>query len=411
MYENLAVLAVFAFLYSTVAGGMERTPINGALVFLVFGLAFGPIGLGILNMRVDTAVLRVIADLTLALVLFIDAANADLRVLKAQSHIPIRMLLVGLPLVIILGMLAGALLFDEFGIYQLALLATILAATDAALGKAVITNKAVPVRVREGLNAESGLNDGMCVPILLIFIALATGAEMEGGSLQLALTLVASEIGIGLLVGLGLTALGAQLIKFCHRRGWISEIWLQVTAVALAVGCFAIAQSLHGSGYVAAFVGGLLFGSIAKSDTHKLVMAGEGAAETLALLTWVVFGAAVVGQFYEFFTWRVFLYAVLSLTVIRMLPMFLVLTGSGESAPSKLFLGWFGPRGLASIVFVIIVIDKGVPGSGTMAITVVCTVALSVLLHGVTARPFAAWFSAATNGNGGARETAGSDDR
>ncbi len=150
---------------------------------------------------------------------------------------------------------------------------------------------------------------------------------------------------------------------------------------------------------------------MAKSETHKLVMAGEGAAETLALVTWVIFGAAVVGQFYEFYTWKVLLYALLSLTAIRMLPMFLALTGSGESVPSKLFLGWFGPRGLASIVFVIIVIDKGLPGSGTMAVTVVCTVTLSVLLHGVTARPLVAWFAAATNGHSGDGEQAVRDSR
>ncbi len=404
MYENLAVLAVFAFLYSIVAGGMERTPINGALVFLVFGLLFGPMGLGVLDITFDRELMRGVADLTLALVLFIDAANADLRVLKSKSHIPIRMLLIGLPLAIVFGMLLGGLLFDEFGLYQLAILATILAATDAALGKAVVTNKAVPDHIREGLNAESGLNDGMCVPILFTFLALATGVQVEGGSTLLALKLVGSEIGIGLLVGLGVTALGAKLIQLCYDRGWISSIWLQLTAVALAVSCFAIAQSLHGSGYVAAFVGGMLFGWIAKSETHELVHAGEGVAETLALITWVIFGAAVVGQYFEFYTWRVLLYAVLSLTAVRMLAMFLALIGSRESVSSKMFLGWFGPRGLASIVFVIIVVEKGLPGSGTMAVTVACTVTLSVLLHGVTARPFVAWFTAAAkggNGNGG----------
>jgi NhaP-type Na+/H+ or K+/H+ antiporter len=401
MYENLAVLAVFAFLYSIVAGGMERTPINGALVFMAFGLVFGPVWLGILDFSVDRTELRYLADLTLALILFIDAANADLRELKRKLHIPQRMLLIGLPLVIVMGMVVGALIFDDFGIYQLAILATMLAATDAALGKAVVTNKAVPARIREGLNAESGFNDGMCVPILFTFIALASGVQVEGGNIQLALTLVAREIGIGLLVGLGMTAVGVQLVRVCFRRGWISEIWLQLTVVALAVGCFTVAQSLHGSGYVAAFVGGMLFGSLAKSETHKLVLASEGTAEALALVTWVVFGAAVLGQFYEFFTWEVLLYSFLSLTVIRMLPMFLALTGTGESVAGKLFLGWFGPRGLASIVFLIIVIDEGLPGIGTMAITVVCTVTLSILLHGLTARPLAAWFAARANGHDG----------
>jgi NhaP-type Na+/H+ or K+/H+ antiporter len=406
MYENVAVLALFAFLYSIVARGMERTPVNGALVFTVFGLLAGPVFLGFLDISVSQEGLRYVADFTLALVLFIDAANANLRVLKSESRIPRRMLLIGLPLVIGFGVLAGALVFDGLGIYELAILATMLAATDAALGKAVVANKAVPARIREGLNAESGLNDGLCVPILFTFLALATGAQIEGGNITLAVTLVAREVGIGLLVGLGLTGLGTYLIKFCWERDWISKVWLQVTAVALALACFALAQSLHGSGYIAAFVGGLLFGSIAKEETHELVMAGEGAAETFALITWVVFGAAVVGQFYDYFTWQVVVYSLLSLTVIRMLPMFLALTGTGESRDGKLFLGWFGPRGLASIVFLIIVLSEDLPGSGTLAATVVCTVALSVLLHGLTANPLSAWFAKRSNENQGDNEPA-----
>jgi NhaP-type Na+/H+ or K+/H+ antiporter len=288
--------------------------------------------------------------------------------------------------------------FDEFDIYQLAILATILAATDAALVKTVVTNKAVPSRIREGLNTESGFNDGLCVPILFTFVALAVGVQGEGSGFHLALKLVAREIGIGLVVGLGLTAIGVLLFRIFFRQGWINEIWLQMTAVALAVGCFAVAQSLHGSGYVAAFVGGMLFGSLTKSETHRLMHASEGTAETLALLTWVVFGSAVIGKYYDFFTWNVLLYALLSLTVIRMLPIVLALVGTGESMAGKLFLGWFGPRGLASVVFLIIVIDEKVPGNETMAITVVCTVTLSILLHGLTARPLANWFAAQTKG-------------
>lgn len=403
MYENLAVLAVFAFLYSIVAGGTERTPFSGPIIFTVFGLAFGPIGLGFFDITVDTQMLRYIADITLALVLFTDAANADLGVLKRRGYIPQRMLLIGLPLVIVLGIVVGAIFFDGLSFYELAILATILAATDAALGKAVVTNKKVPPRIREGLNVESGLNDGLCVPILFTFIALATGANVDGSSTMLAVSLVAKEIGIGLVVGLGMAALGMWLIKYCKNRGWISEIWLQLTVVALAVSCFSIAQSLHGSGYIAAFVGGMLFGYLGKSHTHKLVLASEGTAETLALVTWVAFGAAVVGPFYEYFNWKVVVFAILSLTLIRMLPMFLSLAGTGESTESKLFLGWFGPRGLASIVFVIIVLGNDLPGGGTIAVTVVCTVTFSILLHGLTANPLANWFAArlAASGSNG----------
>ena len=389
MYVTLAVLAVFVFLYSAVAGGVERTRISGPMVFTIVGLVVGPVGLGWLQPELDNQALRTLADITLALVLFIDAANADLGVVKRTLVIPRRMLILGLPLTIALGFGAGLVVFDQLSLFAVAILATMLAATDAALGKAVITNKAVPSRIREGLNVESGLNDGICVPILFLFIALALGADTGGSSAAFAIKLVAQEVGIGLVVGLGLTAVGARILKFCWNRGWITEIWLQLPVVALSLACFAVAQTLHGSGYVAAFVGGLLFGSYPTSVKHGLLVGAEGTAETLALVTWVMFGSAVVGQSLGFFSWQVVVYAVLSLTIVRMLPMFVSLTGSGESTTSKLFLGWFGPRGLASIVFAIIVLNSGVEGGGVLAMTVVCPVTLSFFAHGLTANPLA----------------------
>jgi NhaP-type Na+/H+ or K+/H+ antiporter len=389
MYVTLAVLAVFVFLYSAVAGGVERTRISGPMVFTVVGLVVGPLGLGWLQPELDNQALRTLADITLALVLFIDAANADLGVVKRSMVIPRRMLIVGLPLTIALGFGAGLLVFDQLSLFAVAILATMLAATDAALGKAVITNKAVPSRIREGLNVESGLNDGICVPILFLFIALALGTDTGGSSAAFAIKLVAQEVGIGLVVGLGLTAVGVRILKFCWNRGWITEIWIQLPVVALSLACFSVAQTLHGSGYVAAFVGGLLFGSYATSVKHELVLAAEGTSEMLALVTWVMFGSAVVGQSLGFFSWQVVVYAVLSLTIVRMLPMFVSLAGSGESTTSKLFLGWFGPRGLASIVFAIIVLNSGVEGGGVLAMTVVCTVTLSIFAHGLTANPLA----------------------
>jgi NhaP-type Na+/H+ or K+/H+ antiporter len=389
MYIELAVLALFIFCYSLVAGRIERAATSGPIVFVVAGLLMGPLGLGWLDGDVSRTGLRVLADLTLALILFIDAANADLAILKQQFRIPSRMLLFGLPGVIFLGTIIAALLFETLSLSEAAILGTILAATDAALGKAVITNKAVPVQIREGLNIESGLNDGLCVPILFVFIALALGSDTEGGSTMLALKLVIQELGIGLVVGLGLTAVATWLLKWCWNQGWVTEIWKQVTVVGLAIACFSVAQSLHGSGYIAAFTGGLLFGFMAKEATHKLVLAAEGTGETLALMTWMLFGATVIGQSVQYFTWEMLVFALLSLTVIRMLPIFLSLTGTGESTASKLFLGWFGPRGLASIVFAIIVINKGVPAAKFIAMVVVLTVFFSLVAHGVSANPLA----------------------
>ena len=394
MYETLAILAIFIFLYSIASGGLERTPINGALIFTAFGLALGPMGLGVLSLDVGKEGLRTLAELTLALVLFTDASNANLGVLKKNIGIPQRLLLIGLPLTILLGFGVGVLVFDGLTLLEIAILATLLAPTDAALGKAVVTNESVPSNIREGLNVESGLNDGICVPILFVFLALVTATGVETSTPVLAMKLVAEEIGIGVAVGVGLTFLASWLGTRFADRGWVTETWRQLPVPALAVACFAVAQWLGGSGFIAAFAGGLLFGGLVKRHKHKLLLAAEGTGDTLALITWVVFGAAVVGQSVESFSWEVVLYAVLSLTLIRMLPVFLVLTGMRMQASEKLFMGWFGPRGLASIVFAVIVLNEHLPGGGTIAMTAVCTILLSVVAHGVSANPLVAALTA-----------------
>ena len=394
MYENLAIMAAFVFLYSVFCGGLERTPFNGAIVFTAFGLVLGPLGLGFLTLEVDAELLSTLAELTLAMVLFTDASNTNLRVLKKNLAIPQRLLLIGLPLTILLGFGAGLLIFDGLTLVEIAIIATMLAPTDAALGKAVVTNEDVPANIRESLNVESGLNDGICVPILFIFLALATSAAGEGGTSMLALKLVVEAIGIGAAVGAGLTFLAVHLFPFCADRGWITETWQQLCIPALAVTCFAVAQWLGGSGFIACFVGGLLYDSLAKLHKHKFLLAAEGTGDTLALITWVVFGTAVVGPSIGSFSWQVVAYALLSLTIVRMLPVFLVLVGMNLRTDEKLFMGWFGPRGLASIVFAVIVLNEHLPGGGTISMTVVCTILLSVIGHGLSANPLVAVLAA-----------------
>ncbi len=393
MYEILAIMAAFVFLYSIVSGGIERTPINGALVFIAFGFAFGPDGLGYLSINVDAEGLSTLAELTLALVLFTDAANADLGVLKKSFRIPQRLLLIGLPLTIVLGFGAGVLVLDGLTLLEIAILATMLAPTDAALGAAVVSNESVPAVIREGLN------DGICVPILLLFIALATGSGTEGGASMFALKLVAQAIGIGVAVGAGLAILGGWLLKRFANRGWITETWRQVPVVALSLACYAVAQELGGSGFIASFTGGLLFGGIAKRHKETLLLAAKGTGDTLALITWVAFGAAVVGKSISQLSWEVVLYAILSLTIVRMLPVFLTLMGMNLRTDEKLFMGWFGPRGLASIVFAVIVLNEHLPGGSTITMTVVCTIVLSVIAHGLSANPLVAALTARIKGS------------
>ena len=388
-YNDWAILAAFVFIYSIIAGGLERTWLSGAIVFVAFGLLFGPFGLGILHLNVNSENLRAIAELTLALVLFTDAANANLAVLKSSVRLPCRLLLVGLPLTILVGFGVGRLLFKDFSLVEAAILATMLAPTDAALGKAVVTNPYVPSSIREDLNVESGLNDGICVPILFALLALATNQNAESSTTQLLLHLFAEEIGIGVLVGASFAVIGTQLGKFFSNRNWLSETWLQVSVVALAIACFATAQSLGGSGFIASFVGGLVFGGTVTSYKEDLLQGSEATGDTMSLITWVVFGSAVVSLAIGQLTWQIVFYAILSLTLVRIVPVFLCLSGVPLDVESKLFVGWFGPRGLASIVFAVIVLDANLPNSEMLAITVVCTVILSVLAHGLTANPWA----------------------
>src|SRR6516162_9138489 len=346
MYQNAALLAVFLLIYSAVAGRIERSLISGPIVFTVIGFLLGPDVLGALRINITGEGLRLLAELTLAMVLFTDAANADFDVVRRNLGLPERLLGVGLPL-------------------------TILAPTDAALGKPVVTNRAVPVVIREALNLESGLNDGICVPIVVILLDLAVGTQIEGATIGHVAWVVVEEIGIGLIVGLVLTWLTILVLRFAERYGWIGEHWVEIPIVALAAACFAAAQAAGGSGFIACFVGGLLLSCLLLSGLgarHKeeLLRGAEHMGEALALLTWVVFGGIVVARMIDRVTWPALVYAVLSLTAIRMPPVFLCLIGTRTSTTDKLFIGWFGPRGLATIVFAILVLDAKLPGNDTV---------------------------------------------
>jgi NhaP-type Na+/H+ or K+/H+ antiporter len=387
MYENGAMLAVFLLIYSAVAGRIERSLISGPIVFTAAGFILGADGLGILRIHIDGEGLRLLAELTLAMVLFTDAANADFSIVKRNLDLPKRLLLIGLPLTIVLGFVVAAVVFPRLEILEMALLAVMLAPTDAALGKPVVTNPAVPPAMREALNLESGLNDGICVPIVVLLLGLAVGTQIEGGTVAHVARVVVEAIGIGLIVGLALTWLTTLMLRFAESRGWISEHWVEIPIVALAAACFAAAQAAGGSGFIACFVGGLLLSGLHARHKEELLRGAAHMGEALALLTWVVFGGIVVARMIDRFTWPALLYAMLSLTVIRMLPVFLCLIGTRTSTADKLFIGWFGPRGLATIVFAVLVLDEKLPGNDTIMLAAGWTVLLSVIAHGVTANP------------------------
>ena len=389
MYENGAVLALFVLGYSVIAGRVDRSWISGPIVFTAAGVVLGPNLLGLLRLDLDAVDLRVLAEATLAMVLFADAANANLRVLRSIVALPERLLLIGLPLTILLGFLAAWLMFPSLGILELGVLATMLAPTDAALGKPVVVNPAVPANIRESLNVESGLNDGICVPVIVILLGLAVGTQIEHGTVTHVLLVVVEELGIGFAVGAILAAGGAWLLRRAAALGWISDTWNVVSAPALAGACFALAQAIGGSGFIACFVGGLCLGALLPEHKHERLRGAEGLGEALSLMTWLVFGSVVVGQLLNHANPAAIVYAVLSLTLIRMLPVGFCLLGTRVTVAESLFVGWFGPRGLASIVFAIMVFDAKLPGNTELMATVAWTVVLSVIAHGLTANTFA----------------------
>lgn len=394
IYQNLAVIAAFLLVYSLIAGRFESRLVNGPLLFLLMGWLLGPGGIELLSLSIDSDGIKLLAELTLVIVLFSDAANTNWQVLLANRALPIRLLLIGLPLTLAAGALFGHWLFPDLPLLEMAILSTILAPTDAALGKAVVSNPAVPAPIREGLNQESGLNDGICVPVLLLLLALIAPTEQHSGTGLLALTLLLEEIGIGLLVAWGLTSLTLRLLKISYLNGWQLPLWRQLTMPGLALLCFALAQTLGGSGFIAAFVGGLLIGRKLGEHKHAYLDSCEGYGDLLSAVTWMVFGATLMPMLTELLHWQYWLYAAASLTLLRMLPVWLSLFGTGLKLELKLFIGWFGPRGLASIVFAVMVLqnEPALLGQRPIIATVLCTIILSVILHGLTANPWVARF-------------------
>ncbi|MEL0306912.1 MAG: cation:proton antiporter [Halieaceae bacterium] len=391
MYLGLACFAALVFLYSLVSNKVERLSLSGPIVFVAAGVLLGPYGLNWFSPASGSFNGKALIDITLALFLFVDAASANLDVLRKIWRIPGRMLLLGLPLNICLGSFAALWLFPSLSLYEAAMLGAMLAATDAALGKAVVTNPSVPQHLREGLSAESGLNDGLCVPFILLFIALEQGSAVLGEGFGLELLL--EELGIGFAVGAGIAIIAAKAILRVRELGWLGHVWQRMSVPALAVLIFAIAQSLHGSGYIAAFVGGLCFRVAMREDVHSLIVSAESVGEVMAMLAWVLFGLMLVPLAMPFIGGSEVLYAVLSLTVIRVLPILLSLQGTRERLQGKLFLAWFGPRGLASLAFATLVWAEQIPEAGTLVSVTVLTVAISLVVHGVTAAPFARRFA------------------
>jgi sodium/hydrogen antiporter len=333
-----------------------------------------------------------LGEIALAIVLFTDAARINLPSLRQNEGLPLRLLGIGMPLTIVLGTAVAALVLTDLSFWEAAIVGTVLAPTDAALGQAVVSNPRVPARIRQALNVEAGLNDGLSVPFLALFLILAVGEERLSANLWVRFAL--EQIGLGVLVGVGVGLAGGWLVGRASGRGWMTGSFQRLALLALALIAWAVADQIGGNGFIAAFVGGLAVGPTVERVGEQLIRFTEAEGQLLNLSVFFVFGVLVVGLM-EHLSWEVALYALLSLTVIRMLPVAVSLLGTHLSGVSVLFAGWFGPRGLASIVLGLIVIAEApqLAGAGQIELVVALTVLLSVLLHGVTAAPLSAAFA------------------
>jgi sodium/hydrogen antiporter len=393
----LPTIALLLLGYGAVSGRLKTTPVTQAMVFVALGLLVGSRFLDLVDVDAANQFVRHLAEATLTLVLFTDAVRVNLGRLRRESVVPARLLGIGLPLTIVVGTVAGLALFPQLNVWTAAALATMLAPTDAALGLPVVSNRRLPSRIRQGLNVESGLNDGVCVPLLIILLTVAQAEEGVGHVAPLRVVL--EEIGFGAVGGVLAGGLGAWVLRSFAARGWMDGTWKQINAVATPLLAYTVAAALGGSGFIAAFVAGIVFGAAAGAHAEATTHLAEETGELLNAATFLLFGAVLLGPALGGLDWRIALYAVLSLTVVRMLPVALAMLGAGMRRVTVGFLGWFGPRGLASIVFVLILLEQTeLPERPLLLAVVTWTVALSVYAHGLTAWPgangYADWYAA-----------------
>jgi NhaP-type Na+/H+ or K+/H+ antiporter len=389
---TFAVLALLVLGWAVVSGVLARANINGPLVFTVAGFTLANPDWGPLTVNLEAPSIHVIAELTLALLLFADASRVNIHKLRRDIRFPARLLGIGLPLSVVLGSLFAAWLFHDLSWALAGFVGATLSPTDAALSAQVINDKRVPMQVRRVLNVESGLNDGIVTPVVAFTLAVAASELGIAGHHHLgpgaALLELAVGVGIGLAVGLG----SALLLVFGTRRSWIVPGARRVGTLGAALGSFALAVALDGNGFISAFVAGIAFGAGLDEkvvDTEEVGELPELLGEVMAFVVWFLFGAVLVPVAFDNFDVAIVVYALLSLTVVRMVPVALALVGAGLDRQTVGFIGWFGPRGLASVVFALLAVEElgDTPYVEPAIAAVTLTVLLSVVLHGVSAGP------------------------
>lgn len=400
IHELDLVFAAFLLLAALVTGLSAifgRWYISMPMVFVLTGIVLGPEVTGLLEVQPSAESVQLLVELTLALILFADASTLTLREVSDDANLPGRLLVIALPLVILLGGIVGKLLYPGAPVGYALLLAAILAPTDAALGMPIYSNPRIPVRIRRALNIESGLNDGLVSPFVLLFLAYALSEE--GVVIGSWLTAALVELGLAVLVGVIIGYVGGAFLKTAVSRHWTSEMWSKLAVFAIGLTCFFLSVGVGGNGFVAAFVGGIIFGHASEHELAEQTEFAEAAGTLLSMMVWTLFAAVFISpeliNYALAFDGRAIFYAVLSLTVVRMLPVALSMIGTGLRRDTVLIMGWFGPRGLASVVFgLLTVVEFQEVGLLVEPLATVgtLTVLFSVFAHGLSARPLVNWY-------------------
>ncbi len=384
--DDIGVIAAVLVVYSLISRRLEGWLVSGPMFFVAAGILLGPDVANVVDLELTSETGLLIAEVTLVIVLFSDAGRIDLASLRENTSLPARLLGIGMPLTIGLGIVVGTLLLTDLEFWEAAIIAAVLAPTDAALGQAVVSDKRVPQRIRQGLNVESGLNDGLSIPFLFLFTGLAvaeTQVSTQGG-----LSFAAEQIGFGVLVGAAIGLLGGWLVDRAVRRDYMTGTFKQLVMIGLALLAWAAAEAVGGNGFIAAFVAGMSAGRITEVCSEKILDFTEDEGQLLNLVVFFIFGVSAIG-FLDGAGWQVYLYGLLALTLVRMLPVAVSLTGAGLRRSSVAFIGWFGPRGLASIILALIVVEEepDLPALPTLFAAMTVTVMVSIFAHGITARP------------------------
>lgn len=388
--EAIGVLAAVIVGWAIVSDRLTRSDLSAPLVFLVAGLVLANPNTGFVAVDIESSTVHVLAELTLALVLFADASAVPLAMARRDLPITVRLLAIGLPLSMALGLGLGVVLFPALPLALVGFLAASLAPTDAALSATVIGDERLPGRIRRAVNVESGLNDGIATPVVTFFLAATAGVlGMAGHDADPGWRAV-TQLAIGAAVGMGIGVVGGRALAVAHRHGWMEEGAGRLATLALAVLSFIVAGEIGGNAFVAAFVGGLAFGAANGPSRTRSMELTELGGRLLSFTLWFVFGAGFVVPAFEDLSPRVILYALCSLTVVRMLPVAIALTGTRLGWATTAFIGWFGPRGLASVVFALLAVEElgtSDPRVRAAVHAIVVTVLVSVVAHGISARP------------------------